>query len=104
MNSKIPVLVVGTQDYATLVFPTEPFDMHGQYLTCWDRYAGHASCSKEWVAEQPRVDEYWASQELAEYVKRYGLDIEDYEVTGKVKRTHNKLRERAAKLYAAAVR
>lgn len=104
MNSKIPVLVLGTQDYATLVFPTEPFDMRGQYITCWDRYAGHGSCSKEWVAKQPHVDPYWARLELDEYVKRYDLDRDEYEIITKVERHHHKLRERAAKLYVAAVR
>lgn len=102
-TTQAPVLVLGTRDYATLVFPTEPHDVNGDYLTCWDRFSGHSACSQEWVKEQATLDTYWGQQELDEYVKRYDLDAADYVLVTKVERWHTTARRKNAHAYAKAV-
>jgi hypothetical protein len=97
--SKVPVIAAGEKDYITLVFPTVPADESGNYMTCWDKYAGHGSSSTGWLSKQPIHTDLDARELLAQYVRYYHEGNEnEYELVDSVNQDyHEQRRAEAAK-------
>jgi hypothetical protein len=101
MNTQqiIPVLARGTEDYVSLIFPTLPHDLSGQYATAWDRYSGHGSCSKQWSMEQENVPDFVAQETLANYAQSYGADVTLYRLVTQWEPSYDSERRREAREY-----
>lgn len=100
----IPVIAAGSEDYITLVFPTIPHDEYGNYMTGWDRYAGHGAISIGWLNAHDRVDELLACEELHRYLRLYHEGTDDeYVIVQYAEQSHHDERREEAKKWRILV-
>lgn len=69
-----PITVIFRRDSSgeiTAVFPTEPADVYGRYMTCYAHVGQHGSCSMEWyqTTKPAALPQYSA---LADELRRLG--------------------------------